>query len=265
MSKITFILGVFLCLFTFHVPLFSQDADTVLRKKTIFKHEKPIKAIKSYIDFKTFNYVSNFDHMIRGSVSRFFEINKFKQKEIGFFPSFGYSKFYKNDHFLELSFSFMGISNKEIEGFSTSFIDSLNTPLFLFPFKQRNFSLRVGTRFEYVLPILKNTKSESGFYVGISSEPNIFIFKTSPLNDKIFNQSYSELNTIFAITPRYIQNISKNCFIDFNIPLPLYSYAIKHEFINDPILPTHARRKTSTIGTFLPHNYQIRLGLGIKI
>ncbi len=265
MSKITSISSAFLCFFIFHTPLFSQNADTVLQKKSSFKHEKPIKAIKSYIDFKTFNYVSNFDHTITGSMSNFFEINKFKQKEVGIFLSFGYSKFFKNDHFLEVSLSFMGISNREIEGFITSFRDSFNNVLFLFPLKQRNFSLRMGTRFEYVLPILKNTKNESGFYVGISGEPNIFIFKTSPLNDKTFNQSYSELNTIFAITPRYILNISKSCFIDFNIPLPFYSYAIKHEFINDPILPTNARRKTSTIGTFLPYNYQIRLGLGIKI
>ncbi len=260
MLKITLILSLFLCLFTFNSPLFSQNADTISHKKTATKSPPKTKALKIYLDFKTFDY--NSDFMSNSSVNLL--SSSFKRKDMGFYPSFGYSKFHKNECFTELSLSLMGLRYKEQLN-TITIIDSafmITNPIYN---SEKVFEMRIGTRFEYTFPILKRPKSNSHFYIGSSLEPFISIYNEVPLSTASYPMKSVEFKNIFAVVPRFILNINKNCFIDINIPIPVFAVSMRYGYFGNPILPTYARNQSEVKAIFLPYNYQIRLGLGIKI
>ena len=260
MLKITFFLSVFLCFFTFNTPLFSQNADTVLQKKTAIKSPLKTKALKIFLDFKTFDYNSDFTS--NGSVNVL--SSSFTRKDMGFYPSFGYAKFHKNECFTELSLSLMGLRYKEQLN-TITIIDSafmITNPIYN---SEKVFEMRIGTRFEYAFPISKKSKGNSRIYLGTSIEPFISINRVIPLTTANFPLKSVEFNNIFALVPRFIHNINKNCFIDINIPIPVFAVSMRYGYYGNPVLPIDARNQSEVKATFLPYNYQIRLGLGMKI
>lgn len=259
MLKITLILSLFLCLFTFNSPLFSQNVDTISHKKTATKSSPKTKALKIYLDFKTFDY--NSDFMSNSSVNLL--SSSFTRKDMGFYPSFGYSKFHKNECFTELSLSLMGLRYKE--ELNTYTIIDTNSISFPIGNSEEVFEMRIGSRFEYAFPILKRPKSNSHFYIGTSLEPFISIYNAVPFTTASYPMKSVEFKNIFAVVPRFIHNINKNCFIDINIPIPIFAVSMRYGYFGNPILPTYARNQSEVKATFLPYNYQIRLGMGIKI
>jgi hypothetical protein len=259
MLKITYFLSVFLCFFTFNTPLFSQNADTVLHKKTVVKNPLKTKALKIFLDFKTFDYTSNFTS--NGSVIVL--SSSFSRKDMGFYPSIGYSKILKNESLMEFSISPMGFRYKE--QMNTRTFNNINSTVFPVGNSEKVFEMRIGSRFEYAFPIFKKPKSNSHFYLGASSEPFISVFKVVPFTTSSYPHKSVEFKNIVGVVPRYIHNINKNCFLDINIPIPLFGFSMRYGYNEDPVLPTSARNENEIKATFLPYNYQIRFGLGIKI
>lgn len=262
MTKTTYFIPAllsFLGLFAFTYTALSQDTESpepILSKK---KRKADFQALKFYFDYKTFNHQSRFD--FKSSSIHTIDIQEFQNK--GFSTSLGYSKTLKKNRFIELSLSFMGIGSHETNRYY-AFPDSSNTT---FSTREKIFEMKTGARIEYILPVAKSDDNTNGIYLGVSYEPYIFINKTLPLtfNNGSFSKNFYELNNIIAIVPRFMQNISKNVYLDINIPFPIYSFAVKHVYWENPVLPIYERRKTNTKSTFLPENYQFRIGLGVKI
>lgn len=230
-----------------------NDNSSDLKKK-----KANTKSIKVYMDFKNFNIINN--HIFKTQNTTLVT----DRKESGIYPSVGYSKLMKNDHFKEISISYMGINFRKIDDFIT-FVDTTQTFTIPANGSEHIYRLHLGGRFEYAFPIFKQVNSKSHFYIGESVEPIIFTEYRKPLSTAFFERSTIVLNNIIAFSPRYILDITKNISLDLNVPIPIMNINFIHDEWQNPILPSFERRRNDATVSFLKYNYQVRVGVGVKI
>jgi hypothetical protein len=123
--------------------------------------------------------------------------------------------------------------------------------------------VKLGFRFDYSIPLFSGEKSQ--FYLGISDEPLVFYKKVLPYTSASFPATIVELKNNVALMPRFVTNLTEKVFLDFNIPLSLFSMSYRYENNKNPILPIYQQRSNTFESGFLPKNWQFRMGLGVRI
>lgn len=256
MKLLSLISALLLCL-TCYNSLTAQSIHQEPQQKSL--KQKPSKALKFYMDIKADKRDRNINFPAIIGMNQI-EIN---EKGLGVSPSVGYAYFNKKGHYREFSVSFMGLRWRENSQLNY-FRDTANSIL-IFPSanSQKETMLHLGVRWEYAFPIWEGKKGH--FYLGASIEPTIYFQNIQPLSTAYFPQKTLELKSILAASPRYIWDISKNIYMDFNIPISLISFNYTYRHWSNPILPTYVRQQGNWAAQFLKDNLQARVGVGVKI
>lgn len=233
----------------FAAQLFCQNTTSIKKKSQ--------NAVKLFLDFKTFTDNKDFS-FIRDS---FKFVKTSKHKTIGFYPSLAYTHYKPNGHFTEMAFTFIQFQYRDEIDLETIVFDSSVVDI---PTRgEKLLAMKIGLRFDYNIPLFSSENNL--FYLGFSSEPIFSYTQTLPYTQANFPSKIFEMKNIVAIMPRFIKNINKKVFVDFNVPISLLSTTYKYENTENPILPTYARRKFTVKSAFFPPNYQFRIGLGVRI
>jgi hypothetical protein len=243
--------------FVFAVQLFSQNTNT---STTNALKNKPRNAVKLFLEFKTFSYSKNFNT----KYDSFNILSTYEQKLIGLYPSVAYTKYHKNGHFTEIALSFIQLQHNDDVNNLVYTNANTNVQSFVEPSKgEKSFDVKLGFRFDYNIPLFSGENSQ--IYLGFSDEPLIFYQKVLPYTSASFPATQFELRNNVALIPRFVTNVTKKVFLDFNIPLSLFSMSYRYENNKNPILPISEQQVSTFDARFLPKNWQFRLGLGVRI
>jgi hypothetical protein len=242
--------------FLFAAQLFGQNTH-ITNSNAKHLNTKTDKSITFFLDFKTFNYRRNFNFGIDSqSVTSFNEI-----KTKGFYPSLALTHYKSNGHFTETALTFIQFQN--IDDLSVSrFINNGNW-LQIPTSGAKTLTMKMSLRFGY--NFLLNASENNQFYLGISTEPVLSYSHIQPYSSAYFPDSKFEIFNIVSLMPRFIKNINKKLFFDVNLPISIFSTKFWYEAWQNPILPTYQQRKSVFEAAFIPRNFQLRMGVGMRI
>ena len=242
------------CLFA--AQLFGQNTNTT----TIPSNAKKIKtqnAVKLFLEFKTFTFHRDYNY----NYDSLSILTTHKNNTMGLYPSLAYSKLKPNGHFTETVLTF--IQFQYYDDIDANILTSNNHQLLIPNRGEKTLLVKIGLRFDYNIPLFSVEKKQ--FYLGFSNEPIFAYGNTLPYTSSSFPIEFIEVKNIIAVMPRFIKNINKKIFLDFNVPISLFSATFRYENNKNPILPIYQQRKSTFETGFLPANFQFRMGVGMRI
>jgi hypothetical protein len=184
------------------------------------------------------------------------------QKSTDVFPTFGFSKNRKKGRFYEISFTHFNFTHDD--ALTLHRIDTLN--VITIPSRgAKSNTAYVGMRYEWSFPVFYEKLGIFQPYIGLSTDPSVFFKDIEPYSTATFPSRAFEARNTISIIPRAIVSLSSRLFLDFNVPISVFSMAATYNYTENPILPIYARTRTDFTAKYFPSQFNIRLGLGYRI
>jgi hypothetical protein len=245
--------------FLFAAQLIGQNTNIETSTPSNAKKIKTEDALTLFLDFKTFNYSRTITSGSDLDSSRRTLLNEIKTR--GFYPSLSYTHHKANGHFTEMALTFIQFQNQEDVSTSTftNFAGQFQIPTR----GAKTLDMKLGFRIGYNIPLY--TAENSQFILGISNEPILAYNTVSPRSSAAFPSTMFEMKSIVALMPRFVKNLNKKVFLDFNVPFSLFSTTYRYENMKNPILPFFEQRRSFFEMAFVPRNFQLRMGVGVRI
>ncbi len=120
----------------------------------------------------------------------------------------------------------------------------------------------IGIRYDYNIKLAKKESSISP-YIGVSTSLGYDLETNEPKISNSFKRNEYNLGTNVGIVPRLIWKLNSLVFIDLNIPINIFRVEYRHQKIHNPNLPLEQQKNGGFETTFLPKNYEVRLGVGV--
>lgn len=211
------------------------------------------KAIKINTHFQYTSY--DYSHTRNESLSKIdTEIS------VDVLPSLTFNIYTPKGNFHEIGISRLQFGVEDIE---YSFIDNdPSDPSFITGAKTNSF--KIEFRYDYNIKLSKKNKSITPF-LGLTTAIRYEFKNYDPKISTVFSKRTDKIDNSIGIVPRIIWNISKSVFIDLNTPLNIFQVEYKHQRIFNPSLPIEQQKNGGFETTFLPKNYEVRLGVGILL
>jgi hypothetical protein len=188
-----------------------------------------------------------------------------KQKNIDFgkiTPSF--INFYENSNFLEFEISDLSFTKENYEQ-DVIVTDSVGNARTLPTDGGESESIKLGFRYEYTVALIKNKTTKFKPYLGFGLNPHFNFTSFSPYTSNKFYMSQKHVGLLFQITPRVIKHLNEKWFLDLNIPISIGEVSYSNFKDTDPSRSAQERVISTIDLDLFPINYQLKLGIGLKI
>ena len=125
-------------------------------------------------------------------------------------------------------------------------------------------TFEIALRYDYNFELSKNIKALKP-YLGVSASLGYSNEINVPKITSAFKSNENKLVSSIGIVPRMVWKLNETIFLDLNIPINVFQVEYKSQRIHNPSLPLEQQRNSIVDVSFLPINYEVRLGIGVLL
>lgn len=125
-------------------------------------------------------------------------------------------------------------------------------------------TFNIGFRYDYNI-LLSNKEDPFSIYMGASASPSFTSITNEPKVSSSYKRTQIGTSIYVGVVPRVIWKVSSKLFFDLNVPVNLYELSYKWQKIHNPSLPIEQQSNGGFESTFMPKNYEVRLGVGVML
>ncbi len=167
----------------------------------------------------------------------------------------------KNQNINELELKTLFMNNSDDLKTSTKISNGMN----MSTSGEKVFSSSISLRYEYIINLIKSSTCKFAPSVGLSINPYYSSYNIKPHTTLSFPSSDFNIGAKGFIIPRLICKYSSRCFFDLNIPLAIFDANQDFLKVKNPAIPVSSQRVLSSSFNFMPKQFSLRFGVGIKI
>lgn len=214
-----------------------------------FSQETSGTSLKLYSNFGWLLEETNF-----GEITVEGEPAKHEDFDLGYFtPAVVFTGAYGNTHEIEFSRFQMNRTEEVVANPQTIAIE-------------RNTEIFVALRYEFSFLFFKGNKDRRlKPALGFAGRPYYSSWKNVPAFSTAFTKAQSNLGVMLSIIPRVTYNLNDRWFLDLNVPFNFTDLRVSTRRNINPALPANQQSVTTIESHFLPTEYLIRFGVGVRL